>query len=158
MVMRRSLAWIFFIMTGIGWGGFTIGEVLEKYYHFIGCKLCHVERWFLLIGGVSCFLTWIWWSKPFGRLSAWTSLSLWMIGSGVAWYHVGIQYHVFPLPFFCSVQEADSLQQFLSLPSVTCDQRTLEIFSLPASLYLAILFLGCGLACGYGLSQRKETL
>ena len=141
--------WILLSMTGMGVGAFLIGTVLEVYGHFPACILCHTERFLFLIGGAISFLTWIWRKEILGQLLCIALGLVWSVGSGVGFYHAGIQYHLFDKPSFCHVQEVagDSLDSqlanFLAEPSASCDQRTLDIFSIPASLYIGFALLFC---------------
>ena len=145
----------FFMMSGIGIMGFIVGQLLEDSFGIRGCLLCHIERWVLLAGGIFSLLAGVFWPSLFGLLMAYHILFVWIGGGLTALYHAGVQYHLLPLPSFCSVQNAQTLTEFLSMPKVSCDQRTLELFSIPASVYLSILFAVLSLVCIYVLRKRS---
>lgn len=153
-MQRFSPRIVFFLMSGLGIGGFIVAQALELYGPFPGCRLCHLERWILLTGGWFSFLAWVWWPFHFARFMGYFTFLAWIIGSGTGLYHAGIQYGWIPLPSFCKVQDADSLDQFLSMPTITCNQRTLDFFSVPAALYLGISLLLFGWICFRVLRQR----
>lgn len=148
------MRWPFFIMSAIGIMGFLVGQLLEDYFGIKGCLLCHIERWVLLAGGIFSLLAGMFLSSVFGLLMAYDALFAWIGGSLTALYHAGVQYHLFPLPPFCSVQDAQTLTEFLSMSKISCDQRTLELFSVPASVYLSILFAVLSMVCINVLRKR----
>jgi disulfide bond formation protein DsbB len=159
--------WILLGMTGMGVGAFFLGSLLENYGNFPACILCHVERWIFLLGGVLAFLTWIW-RKAKGGVWLCALLSLvWCVGSGIGFYHAAIQYHFLEKPSFCHVKEVEGdsldsqLANFLAEPKASCDQRTLDIFSIPASLYIGVTLLISGIVgfwCCWGLRRQRLYL
>jgi disulfide bond formation protein DsbB len=86
---------------------------------------------------------------------AYHTLFTWIAASLTGLYHAGVQYHIFPLPSFCAVQNAETLSEFLSMPKISCDQRTLELFSIPASLYLGVFSIILSFLCIHVLRQRS---
>jgi disulfide bond formation protein DsbB len=134
-------------MALMGIGGFFLGLILEHYGNFPACRLCHIERLFLLSGGMTCFFSWIWWSHKMGKTFSFLTSIQWVVGSLVSLYHTAIQYGLLAVPHFCNVQEASSLDEFMSRPSASCDQRTLDFLGIPACLYLTVIFMICALFC-----------
>jgi disulfide bond formation protein DsbB len=120
---------------------------LELLEHFPACILCHVERWIFLAGGIASFFAGLWWPRFSSKLACGVACFTWLGGSAVALYHSAIQFHLLPLPHFCTIQEADSLDSFLKTSSISCDQRSLELFGIPVPLYLAALFTVYALLC-----------
>lgn len=147
--------WAFFVMMSLGIGGFIVGMLLEHYGQFPACQLCHIERWILLIGGMTSLSAWTWWPQGGGYIAGVLTGLVWGIGSAVGFYHAGIQYRLFDLPSFCKIQEGATLMDFLSKPSASCEQRSLDIFSIPASLYIGIMLLLCAGLCFYVLRNRR---
>ena len=154
-MQNLSARWIFLIMAGVGIAGFIVGQVLEVDFGIQGCRLCHIERWMMLAGGIFSLLTWMTWTSLFGLFAAYNALFVWIAGCFTTLYHVGIQYHLFHVPTFCAVKNAETLSEFLSTPKISCDQRTLELFSIPSSVYLSILFAVLSVVSIYVLRKRS---
>ena len=116
----------------------------EYIFGIIGCRLCHIERGLFFIGGViSFFGIFLYkhhknWSY---RLWYWGMVLFWILCFAVCAYHVGLQYHLFHVPQFCSVQISQSIEEFMKHQPISCDQKSLVIFSLPAPVYLSIISL-----------------
>jgi disulfide bond formation protein DsbB len=134
---------------GVLWAAVAFGALsaaalaygLEVWGRFPACRLCHFERLTIAVAGALSggfalsgrawifFLAW----------GAWAGLA------GLSFYHVGIQWHWWSMPSFCQLSWAPTVEAFLAQPSARCDQKTLEIFGLPASFWLfvgALLMLG----------------
>jgi disulfide bond formation protein DsbB len=146
-----------FLMSMTGIGGFALGVFLEHYGNFPACRLCHVERLILLCGGITCFLSWIKWPTRMGNTLLFLTGIQWIIGGLISLYHTGIQYGLLAVPHFCSVQEGSSLDEFLSRPSASCDQRTLDFLGIPACLYLVIVFSVFAIACLWTAKERSRA-
>jgi disulfide bond formation protein DsbB len=154
--------WIFLGMSAFGIGGGLMGMILERYGGFLGCFLCHVERWIVLIGGIFAFLAAVWWPHFLAYCSALSVGAIWTIGAIICFYHAGVQYHIFSEPFFCKVKEGDSLEAFLnqvsnhapSMPS--CSQKTISVFSIPMSLYLGLSLTICLFFWLYALRKKNS--
>lgn len=145
------------IMSLVGIGGFIIGLTLEHYGNFPACRLCHVERLLLLSGGLTCFLSWLIWPSKMGRTFSFLTAIQWMVGAIISLYHTGIQYGLLAVPHFCNVQEASSLDEFLSRPSASCDQRTLDFLGVPACLYLILIFMAFSVACLFVAKDKSRA-
>ena len=137
--MKVSPRIFFFLATGIGIGGFAMGQILEIFHILKGCYFCFLERILCLIGGTFSFLAWVWWPNRIAYWSAYGAMSTWIVGLVLSVYHTGIQYGIFNTPFFCQSPQTEDLESFLRTPS--CNERTMDLFSLPFVLYLSFLFL-----------------
>ena len=118
-------------------------HILEYFFGYQGCFLCHVERAILFVAGV-CTL--------YRFKSGWSTLA-WGLGSAVTLYHIGVQQKWFPLTKFCKAYmprgetlEAQ-MQDFLSHAHVSCDQITLRILTVPATVFLAGFFISGFVMC-----------
>lgn len=156
------------VCLGVGF----FGMILE-YAGFPGCFLCWVERWLFLGAGSLAGLVWglsMVGATTMGmRISSLGCFMLLGITSGVSFYHSGIQYGVFPVPHFCTVEEgkgdtvAAQLDDFLKQSTrPSCDEQTLTIWSIPASLYGGGISLACMVLAGvyglgaYGRHRRRQ--
>lgn len=129
----------------LGSFAWLVGQGLEVYGKWPACRLCHVERWIFLAMGLMAFLRIF--MKVLRRSKGWSNflgggvILLCLMGSGVAGYHTALQFHWIALPSFCQLPTADTLEQFMALPSATCDQWTLSFLYLPLPLYLCVGWL-----------------
>ncbi|ETZ07432.1 hypothetical protein P618_200380 [Holospora obtusa F1] len=113
-----------------------IAYFLDYFFGYAGCTLCHVERILLCVTGIWTICL------QFG----WGALGMWGIGLSVTCYHLAVQNHWLPLASFCKAAVpsgetlAAQMEDFLSKPSVSCDQVTLKIFGISAVYFLCIFF------------------
>lgn len=151
--MTRRFSGLLAMLGGIGIAGFLAGVWLERSGAFPGCILCHIERWILLGAGCLSLLTWVWRKTTLGRGLCLLTALIWLGGSGISFYHTGIQYRWFSVPAFCQVQGAEGhtldeqLSSFMMQPTQSCEQRTMDIFSIPAAAYLGSMMLGAFIIC-----------
>ena len=115
-------------------GGALVAYGLESWGKFPACRLCHFQRLALALAGLSCALFAVSGSVWIFSLAtlAWACLF------GLSFYHVGVQFHLWSMPEFCQISWASNLDTFMAQPSARCDQRTLEIFGVPASIWLLL--------------------
>jgi disulfide bond formation protein DsbB len=139
---------LMFLISGFGIGGFLGGSVLEKFFGFLGCILCRTERLIILVAGILCFWSLVWRMSRWGRYSLVGSAFFWLAGGVVSLYHAAIQYGLLKAPHFCTVQESvgktfeEQFDRFISAPiKVSCAKRTMDLFGVPASLYLGVTCL-----------------
>ncbi|ETZ05386.1 disulfide bond formation protein DsbB [Holospora undulata HU1] len=129
----RALGGIAFMMA-------IFAYILDYFFGYTGCTLCHVERTLLMITG-----TWTVYAS-----SSWIAFGLWCLGGGVTFYHLSVQNHWLPLASFCKapVPSGDTLnaqmENFLSKPGVSCDEITLKVLGISAVYFLFTFFTtGC---------------
>ncbi len=135
--------------------------MLEHLGSFPACRLCHMERLLCLLAGLaSASTTWFFLCQGsragVSRLLGWCTCAVLLLGGGVALYHVGIQYQLWSAPGFCRLQNADSLADFLSLPSAECQQWTLVIGGIPGSVYVAAGFMVGAILGVYSLMTQPH--
>jgi disulfide bond formation protein DsbB len=143
-----------FWWAGVGAVGFLAwasAEILEVFWKFPACRLCHVERFiFLVMGGLSGLRLlakrWEHLIRPVTTcILSWSIIGTSIIGFLTTLYHSAIQFHLIALPAFCTLPKAGTFEQFMALPSATCDQWTLTFLFLPMPVYLVFLFLAIAL-------------
>ena len=119
------------LMMGVG------TQILENFFGYQGCFLCHVERGLLFMAGIAA----LYWVKYW-----WCGLA-WASGAAVTLYHIGVQQKWLPVASFCraytpSGESVDAqMQDFLSHAAVSCDQVTLKIFGISAVIFLYLFFV-----------------
>jgi disulfide bond formation protein DsbB len=122
------------------------------FYEMIGkvkaCRMCLIQRSLFLIIGIFSSFTGLVQSQAIQRFLSWCTTILVMGLFLASTYHVGLQYKwILPQPF-CSVHSTKStLDQFIGMPSASCQDRTLEIMGIPASLYAMVFSLLSLLMC-----------
>lgn len=142
--MLLSYWWIGVCVLGLSaWAGAEMLEVIGKWP---ACRLCHVERLIFLVMGVLSGLrigAKKWQSTVGSTMTTvltWSVIGTCMIGFLISIYHTAIQFHWIALPSFCEIPKAGTFEQFMALPSATCDQWTLTFLFIPMPVYLIFLF------------------
>lgn len=134
------------IVAFMGFSAFAVAHILEVYGQWPACRLCHIERKIFLVMGAMALLriilTHVCSSKSWGKFLGSSITITSVLGAVTAAYHTSIQFHWIGLPTFCRLPEADTFDQFMALPTATCDQWTMTFLSLPAPLYLFFLWTG----------------
>lgn len=165
-MLKRFLAPspLLLFLSIMGITGFLGGVILERAGFFPACRLCHIERLLLLAAGGMSFLTWIWRTTSIRRCVCLITLCVWLAGSLTGFYHAAIQYNVISVPSFCKIDSGppgtldSELSSFMSTPSKACNQRTLDIFSFPASLYVGVFMLIAAGLCWKPYREFHDTL
>jgi disulfide bond formation protein DsbB len=112
-------------------------QVLETFFGYQGCFLCHVERGILFLAGILALY----------NFKSWWSGLAWISGCAVTLYHIGVQQKWLSVASFCRVYSPHGdtvdaqMQDFLSHASISCDQVTLRIFGISAVIFLYLFFL-----------------
>lgn len=122
---------------------------------FPACRLCHIQRMIVLcLAGSTGICLCIKNKGYLLRFFSYGIMMLWVIGAVTSLYHVGIQYHLLSMPQFCIVDNASTLDALLMAPHASCNQRTLDIGGIPASVYLFFMFI-FGACYTYFLTQKS---
>ena len=138
--------WWFFVCI-IGLSAWAIAEMLEVFGKWPACRLCHIERLiFLTLSGLATLRIiakkWVNVFGPFLKnILSWSVIGTSLVGCLTALYHSAIQFHWIALPSFCALPKTETFEQFMALPTATCDQWTLSFLFLPMPVYLVALFL-----------------
>ena len=118
--------------------GMAVGtQILESFFGYQGCFLCHVERGVLLIAGIFAL----------HHFKSWWSGLAWASGAAVTLYHIGVQQKWFPVASFCRAYTPHGdtidaqMKDFLSHAAVSCDQVTLQFFGISAVVFLYLFFV-----------------
>lgn len=149
-------------VCAIGFLAWASAEMLEVFGKFPACRLCHVERFIFLTMGGLAFLylvakKWEHLVKPVTtHILSWAVIGASAMGFLTALYHSAIQFHLVALPAFCMLPKAGTFEQFMALPSATCDQWTLSFLFLPMPVYLVFLFLAIA-GLSWHFSGTKTT-
>jgi|LauGreDrversion4_2_1035121.scaffolds.fasta_scaffold10047_4 disulfide bond formation protein DsbB len=134
-------------VCAVGFLAWASAEMLEVFGNFPACRLCHIERFIFLTVGVLAFLylvakKWVHFVKPVTTcILSWAVIAASALGFLISLYHSAIQFHLVALPSFCTLPKTGTFEQFMALPSATCDQWTLSFLFLPMPVYLVFLFL-----------------
>ena len=126
---------------------------LEHFYDFHPCQLCLYEQKVFKVTAIISLIALFFpmrWQYYVGILLGFVFL----VGAGIAGYHVAVQQHWVPLPAFCASQDFSAFEsietlkeQMLNTPFVRCDQMTWSLFGLSLAAYNAILSLILALFC-----------
>jgi disulfide bond formation protein DsbB len=121
------------------------------------CELCMAQRYpyaaIIVLGLIGCLV-----KSPRSRYGiAMLCALLFLIDSGIAFYHTGVELGWFPTPSACSNPAStghETLEemraQIMSAPLVTCNQAMAHIFGLSLAAWNGIgaLAFALGMACG----------
>ncbi len=142
--MALSYWWIGVCVVGLSaWAGAEMLEVIGKWP---ACRLCHIERLIFLVMGLLSALrigAKKWESLLGSTLTtflSWSVIGTSILGSLISLYHTAIQFHWIALPSFCKIPKTGTFEQFMALPSATCDEWTLSFLFIPMPVYLFFLF------------------
>ena len=134
-------------VCAVGFLAWASAEMLEVFGNFPACRLCHIERFIFLVMGGLAGLRLV--AKTLEHLVrpittcilSWAVMGTSVMGFLTTLYHSAIQFHLIALPAFCTLPKTGTFEQFMALPSATCDQWTLSFLFLPIPVYLVFLFL-----------------
>jgi disulfide bond formation protein DsbB len=129
----------------------------------VPCELCLLDRWpwygAIAVAGLTLALRRPGWSGPAALLLA----ALFLVSSGLAVYHVGVEQHVFAGPGACTAPPlsgqsvADMLAQLRATPAVRCDVPQWTLFGVSLAgfdLLASVLLLAL---CLFGWRQGAAT-
>ena len=130
--------------------------LLSQYWGGLApCELCLLERWPWAVAIVISFV-----ATMVGSRSAlpWVALliaAVFVVSSGLAFYHVGVEWHWFAGPSACTASgaAADTLEalkaQILHQQPVRCDEPAWSLWGISLAgwnLIASVIMLGCSIA------------
>ena len=157
---RRYVAFLRLMIIGNA-GILIAAGIMEGVFGVYVCPLCRMQQgvyWLLLL--VNGIYYWLY-RRPY-RLNKWwqfaLNIILSLIGLGLSWWSVGVEYGWLPVPKFCTsynivsllnAQEAVNLQelttQMMAKPSVGCDKVQVRILGLSlAEINVMIMLVSTG--------------
>jgi len=120
------------------------------------CKLCHWQRVPYYLGAVVFPVVWLLhrrggWAGGAGRALMLVAGLAFLIGAGVAFYHVGVEQTWWAGPDSCSGGIApggsidDAVKRLMAAPVVRCDAIVWSLFGISMAGYNVLLSLALGL-------------
>ena len=121
------------------------------------CELCHVQRWTYIAAGVFGMLALL------GLRRAMVALAglAFLVGAGVAVYHAGVEWKLFPGPTSCSgtvvgARSVEELRQrLLVAPVVRCDEAPWRLLGVSLAGYNAIISAALA-ACTFAAAWKTR--
>lgn len=154
----RRLVWL-----SAGLSALFLGFALVSQYGFglYPCELCLAQRvpyaLIMALGVVAFFV-----KQPRGwmRLAV-ACAALFLIDAGIAYYHFGVELHIFKGPSACTAStEPQTLeemrQQLLNAALVSCDQPMVHVLGLSMAGWNALAAGACGAALFWSLCVIRK--
>jgi disulfide bond formation protein DsbB len=152
LVLLASLGVIGGALAFQHWGG------------LVPCELCLAERWPWYAAIPLAALGLAWRAPPVGRLMPAVFLLLFLGSAGLAFYHVGVEQHVFAGPTACTAGKLtgsieEMKRQLLGTPAVLCDEVQWSLFGISLAGFNLILSIALAGAAGWAWRhiRRGET-
>lgn len=130
------------------------------------CKLCNWQRVPYYLGGWAFFIAWLFHQQGNHATRLGKGLLLvaglaFLVGAGIAFYHVGVEYKWWAGPDSCSggiaaggnIEEA--VKRLMAAPVVRCDAVVWSLFGVSMAGYNVLLSLALGLGALISASYLK---
>jgi disulfide bond formation protein DsbB len=85
-----------------------------------------------------------------------------LAGAGIAVYHSGVEFHIWPGPTECSgeltgaLSPEDFMARLKRVKPVRCDEPALLVFGLSLAVWEAVVSLGLAALAGWGFSRARQ--
>ena len=155
---RLSLAAAVFLLSVLVIAGALI---FEYGVGLVPCELCLLERWpwyaAILVSAALLALR-----RPVPA-AALLFAALFLVSSGIAFYHVGVEAHVFAGPDACTAPSLghgsvdDLLKQLQATPVVRCDEPQWSLFGISLAGWNLVASLGMVGLCGFFWQRARST-
>ena len=157
--MRASpLAAAVFILSVLVIGGALFFQYVVG---LVPCELCLLQRWpwygAIVFSGLVLAI-----GRPaLARPAALLLAPLFLVSTGFAIYHVGVEQHIFAGPTACTAPSfagmsiAERLKALQATPPVLCDQVQWSLFGISLAGFNVIASIGLLILCLIGLRRRS---
>lgn len=136
---------------------------IEYYQEMPPCALCIYQRIVLGTIAVCFFFIWFLFHKYPGKAFYLLIPFIYLINFSIAFYHVGVEQHVFPAPSQCRGnlgqygEDVDSLRNFLLQQEIIpCDEVSWRLFGLSMATCNMLASGGLLLMWGYVLWRQRK--
>ena len=159
----RSLEGVLCLSALYGLGTLWAGSLIIHYWKVQPCFLCYSQRLILMAATLGAFIAWQL-LKKFPQKKFYLLIPLlYTLNLGVAFYHSGVERHVFPAPSQCGGDalvydgDADKLRALLiEKETIPCDKISWSLGGLSMANYNALCSLIVLGLWGYVLTRKRR--